>query len=56
MVIWVAIYSAFNTNYFNDEVVVLYGEVVFWATVIVTVTLCLGESCDYDDLDLELNI
>ena len=56
MVIWIAIYSAFDTNYFNNEVVALYGEVVFWATVIVTVVLCLGECYDNIIFGPELNV
>lgn len=43
LIIWIAIYSVFNSIDFNDEVVVLYGEVVFWASVILTVVIALGE-------------
>lgn len=42
MIIYIAIYSLFDTVDFNDEVVVLYGEVTFWATVIMSFALCLG--------------
>lgn len=42
MIIWIAIYSAFNSVDFNDEVVVLYGSVTFWATVLLTVIISLG--------------
>ena len=42
MLIWISIYSAFNSVDFNDEVVVLFGEITFWATVIVTMAVTLG--------------
>ena len=42
MLIWISIYSAFNSIDFNDEVVVLYGELTFWATVLLGVTVALG--------------
>lgn len=42
MIIWISIYSAFNSVDFNDEVIVLYGEITFWATVLVTTALALG--------------
>ena len=44
MVIWIGIYSLFNSPDFNYEVVVLYGEMTFWATVVVTVVIALGMS------------
>ncbi|KAI5117600.1 hypothetical protein M0805_006713 [Coniferiporia weirii] len=42
MIIWIPIYSLFNTVDFNDEVVVLYGEITFWATVILATSVALG--------------
>lgn len=50
MLIWIAIYSAFNSIDFNDEVVVLYGEVTFWATVLVTTCVALGKIIHYDQM------
>ena len=43
MIIWIPIYSFFESIDFNMEVVVLYGEVTFWATVIVSVVVALSE-------------
>ena len=42
MIIWIAIYSLFNTVDFNDEVVILYGNFTFWATVFLTVAIAIG--------------
>ncbi|TDL16037.1 phospholipid-translocating P-type ATPase [Rickenella mellea] len=42
MVIWVAVYSLFDSVDFNDEVIVLYGEVTFWAAVLLTCSLALA--------------
>lgn len=44
MVIWIIIYSFFESSDFNDEVTVLFGNVTFWATVIVSVVVSLGRS------------
>jgi phospholipid-translocating ATPase len=38
----VVIYSSFESSDFNDEIVVLFGEVTFWATVLVSVSIALG--------------
>lgn len=45
MVAWIVIYSFFQSNDFNDEVTVLFGEITFWATVIVSVFIALGQPC-----------
>ncbi|KAI0954200.1 hypothetical protein AcV7_007497 [Taiwanofungus camphoratus] len=42
MLLWIAIYSLFDSINFNDEVVVLFGEVTFWATVLISVIVALG--------------
>ncbi|KAH9846917.1 phospholipid-translocating P-type ATPase [Lenzites betulinus] len=42
MMVWIAIYSAFESIDFVDEVVVLFGEVTFWATVLMSVVIALG--------------
>ena len=42
MVLWILIYSFFETPNFNDEVIILFSEVSFWATVIVSVVIALG--------------
>ena len=41
MVAWIIIYSFFESNDFNDEVTVLFGNVTFWATVVVSVVVSL---------------
>lgn len=51
MVIWIAIYSLFNSPDFNDEVLVLYGEITFWATVLLTVVVALGMSSSHPSHD-----
>ena len=43
MLIWISIYSAFNTIDFNDEVVVLYGDFTFWGTIFLTFVIALGK-------------
>lgn len=47
MVIWIGIYSLFNSPDFNYEVVVLYGEVTFWATVFLTLVIAIGEAVSF---------
>ncbi|OBZ77329.1 Phospholipid-transporting ATPase DNF1 [Grifola frondosa] len=42
MLLWIVIYSAFDSIDFNDEVVVLFGEVTFWASVLVSVVIALA--------------
>ncbi|KZT06691.1 phospholipid-translocating P-type ATPase [Laetiporus sulphureus 93-53] len=42
MVLWVTVYSFFETFDFSDEVIVLFGEVSFWATVLVAVVVALA--------------
>jgi phospholipid-translocating ATPase len=43
MVAWIVIYSFFPATDFVDEVQVLFGEVTFWATVVVSVFIALGQ-------------
>ncbi|EJD08500.1 phospholipid-translocating P-type ATPase [Fomitiporia mediterranea MF3/22] len=42
MIIWIIIYSFFESVDFNNEVVVLFGEVTFWVTVLLTVVTALA--------------
>ncbi|KAI0367307.1 phospholipid-transporting ATPase 1 [Pilatotrama ljubarskyi] len=42
MLVWIAIYSAFPSVDFVDEVVILFGEVTFWACVLISVVIALG--------------
>ncbi|KAH8809491.1 phospholipid-transporting ATPase 1 [Flagelloscypha sp. PMI_526] len=39
---WIAVYSFLPSADFVDEVVILYGELTFWTTVLFAVTLSLG--------------
>ncbi|KAH9837972.1 phospholipid-translocating P-type ATPase [Rhodofomes roseus] len=41
MILWIVIYSFFPTSNFNDEVVILFSEVIFWAVVIISVVIAL---------------
>ncbi|EMD32367.1 hypothetical protein CERSUDRAFT_118732 [Gelatoporia subvermispora B] len=42
MLLWIVIYSFFESDDFNDEVTVLFGNVVFWATVLISVVIALA--------------
>ena len=44
MLLWIVIYSFFQSSDFNDEVVVLFGNVPFWASVVISIIVALGES------------
>lgn len=50
MVAWIIIYSFFESSDFNDEVTVLFGNVTFWATVVVSVTVSLGRCLRVSDI------
>lgn len=43
MCAWVTIYSFFDSVDFRDEVVILFGNVGFWSTIIITIILALGQ-------------
>lgn len=43
MLLWIVIYSFFESSDFNDEVVILFGNVPFWASVVISVVIALGE-------------
>ena len=43
MLLWIAVYSFFQSSDFIDEVVVLFGELTFWTTVLITVFICLSK-------------
>jgi len=42
MLLWIVIYSFFQSSDFNDEVVILFGNVQFWSTVVVSVLIALA--------------
>ncbi|OCH91758.1 phospholipid-transporting ATPase 1 [Obba rivulosa] len=42
MLLWIVIYSFFQSDDFNDEVIILFGNVVFWATVVISVVISLA--------------
>jgi phospholipid-translocating ATPase len=43
VLLWVVIYSFFPSSDFIDEVVVLYGNITFWSTVLLSATVALGK-------------
>jgi phospholipid-translocating ATPase len=43
MLLWIVVYSYFQSSDFNEEVVVLFGELTFWATVVFSVLVALSE-------------
>lgn len=53
MVAWIIIYSFFPSSDFVNEVVVLFGEVNFWATVLVSVFIALSQSFVADTFVLQ---
>jgi len=42
MLLWIVIYSFFQSNDFNDEVVILFGNVPFWASVVISIIIALA--------------
>lgn len=44
MLLWVVIYSFFDSSNFTDEVVILFGNVPFWTSVVISIVVALGES------------
>lgn len=43
MMIWILVYSFFMSIDFVDEVLILFGGITFWATVVLTAAVALGE-------------
>lgn len=43
MFLWIVIYSFFESFDFVDEVERLWGDVIFWAIVVLTVAIALRE-------------
>jgi len=43
MLLWIVIFSFFQSSDFVDEVVVLYGNITFWSTVLLSATVALGK-------------
>jgi phospholipid-translocating ATPase len=43
MMLWIVVYSFFFSSNFIDEVVILFGELTFWTTVIFAATVALSE-------------
>jgi len=42
MLLWILVYSFFFSSDFVDEVIILFGTISFWATVIFSVGVALG--------------
>lgn len=43
MLVWIVIYSFFESNDFVDEIVVLCTNTTFWFTVLASVVIALGK-------------
>ncbi|KAG6909762.1 hypothetical protein DXG01_015478 [Tephrocybe rancida] len=43
MMLWIVVYSFFLTKDFVDEVIILFGGITFWATVLLSASVALGE-------------
>ena len=44
MLLWIVVFSFFPSKDFVDEVVVLYGNITFWSTVLLSATVALGKA------------
>lgn len=44
MMLWIVVYSFFLTSDFVDEVIILFGGLTFWTTVLLSAAVALG-SC-----------
>jgi phospholipid-translocating ATPase len=42
MLLWILVYSFFLSSDFVDEVMILFGGIAFWATVVLTAAVALG--------------
>lgn len=42
MLLWILVYSFFMSIDFVDEVLILFGGINFWATVLITAAVALG--------------
>ena len=42
MLLWIVIYSFFLSDDFVDEVIILFGNIQFWATVLMSILIALG--------------
>ncbi|KAF5360300.1 hypothetical protein D9758_009101 [Tetrapyrgos nigripes] len=61
MLLWILVYSFFFSSDFIDEVIVLFGTISFWATVVFSVVVCLAPrfivkflSSSYSPLDKQI--
>lgn len=43
MMLWITVYSFFFSSDFINEVIILFGELTFWTTVIFSAAVALGE-------------
>ncbi len=43
-IVWIAIYSWFDTPDFYDEIGILFGTVDFWGVVVLSVVMAIGMS------------
>ena len=42
MLLWIVVFSFFESADFVNEVMILYGGLSFWTTVVITVAACLS--------------
>lgn len=47
MLVWIVIYSFFESSDFVDEVIVLCTNTTFWLTVLASVVIALGKHYDH---------
>jgi len=52
MLLWILIYSFFMSADFVDEVLILFGGIQFWATVLITALLALGTYINFPLLNV----
>lgn len=57
MLLWILIYSFFMSSDFVHEVLILFGGVTFWATVLLAASIALGgNKLIFFDIDIELRL
>jgi phospholipid-translocating ATPase len=43
LILWITIYSFFNTIDFNDEIGILFQTIDFWTGLVLSVVLAVGK-------------
>jgi len=52
MLLWILIYSFFMSADFMDKVLILFGSIQFWATVLITALFALGTYINFPLLNV----